>query len=341
MKLARRLAAIAATCTTLFAARPALAQEISFDINDDIAAKLGLDPAAVESELQANATDSLRLDEVTDFLGQMAQANQMATKGMGVDYASNPQRFVVGGSLGTAVNAHGVSFQRGSDNLPTGGFAFQAAVMGGLNLGAFTDNDKSALRRFIVYVHGMAAETALDPFKASFTNYGANLQIQLIGVAGGSGKPVEWGGLALTGGYESSRYKLTLASPIPITTPDVRWDADGALSISTDAAAIPVELSTNVRILVATVYGGVAYDTNLTATSALSAELVGPVSSVALDQDIGTGLIKYQASGAHADNAMRAFVGAQGNIFLVKVYGQLNVALDNSFGGHVGLRVAM
>ncbi|RME20890.1 MAG: hypothetical protein D6798_19410 [Deltaproteobacteria bacterium] len=340
MRFVTQLGALLATVLVL--STSARAQEISFDINDDVAAKLGLDPNAVEAELQANATRSLRLDEVTDFLGQMAQANQMATKGMGVDYASNPQRFVVGGGLGTAVNSHGVSFQRGSDNLPTGGFAFQAAVMGGLNLGAFTINDKSALRRFIVYVHGLAAETALDPFRASFTNYGANLQVQLIGVAGGSGKPVEWGGLALTAGYESSRYKLTLESPIPITTPDVRWDADGALSISTDAAAVPIELSTNVRILVATAFGGIAYDRNLTATSAMTAELVGPVSSLALDdRDIGTGLVRYSAEGSHADDAIRAFIGAQANVFLAKAYGQLNFGLDRSFGGHVGLRLTL
>ncbi len=323
---------------------PALAQQdltIEFNLNEAAASKYGIDTTQAEADLEARTMDSLKTHDPSAFLLQMARANNIADKGMGVDYASNPQRFVFGASIGTGVNSNGVSFQRGGDNLPAGGFAFQSTLMAGLNLGAFSKNDKSAARRFIIYGNALAAETKLDPFKAAFTSLGAHLQIKVIGVAGNNGKPVEWGGLDLTSGLEWSRYKLNLQDVIPIELDQIQWNADGGLSIASNAMAVPVELSTNLRVLIATVFVGGAVDIGLDSEATIETDLRGQVVVKENGESIGNGLIVYRAQGGEIGTTGRIFGGAQVNVYMVKLYGQLNVAFDDSFGGHVGMRFAL
>lgn len=341
---ARRALSGLGLCAGLLAPAAAHAQAtVVIDIDDYQAQQLGIDADQLEADLNAAIEQDLKLEDQSAFLSQMARAALMAGKGMGVDYASNPQRFVLGGSVGSAVNAAGARFGRGDDGLPKGGFAFQAAAMAGLNLGAFTDNDKSALRRFVVYVNGMSANTQLDPFKASFYNVGAHLQIKVIGAAG-EGKTAEWGGLDLTSGYEIGGYKLHLEQPIPIEADPVTWDAEGNLSIGTDSASVPVELSTNLRILVATVYLGGAYDYNTNGYAKTEAGLIGPILANVgeeSEQSVGRAEVTIVQSGADVQSYGRLFAGAQVELFLVKVYGHLNVGFDDSFGGHLGLRLAI
>jgi len=162
-----------------FGSGSAHAQQLVITIDKSKASQYGLDPSTLQDSLNSQIGNDLKLADQEAFLQEMSVANALVTKGMGVDYASNPQRFVLGGGVGTAVSDAGVRFNRGADTLPLGGFAFQAAIMGGLNLGAFSDND-SFLRRFMIYGDGLVANTKLDPFLASATNLGAHVQLKLI-----------------------------------------------------------------------------------------------------------------------------------------------------------------
>lgn len=317
----------------------AWAQEITFEF-DERAAQYGVDTTSVEAQMNDAIGGQLKLDAPQAWLEQMAAANALTTKGMGVDYASNPQRFVVGGSFGSAVNGAGVTFVKGEAALPEGGFAVQAAAMAAVNLGAFA-KDESFFRRFVLSVNGMKAGGATGPFHADFYNVGAHLQIKLVrpphdGV-------VEWGGIDLTGGYELSSYALTLSQEIPVETDGLAWDATGRFDIAASSQTIPLELSTNLRVFVVTAYAGGGVDLRQTAIAVGDASLMGPISVdvQGTPQQIGTAGVSMGLTGQAIGYVPRAFVGAQINVFFVKIYGQINGTLDEGFGGHLGARVAL
>ena len=57
---------------------------------------------------------------------------------------------------------------------------------------------------------------------------------------------------------------------------------------------------------------------------------------------LGTAEVSMGQAGAVPEIPLpRAFVGTQLNIFVVKVYGHVNVAFDQGFGGHAGVRLAL
>ena len=157
----------------------ALAQQVVVEMDQEKADAAGIDPSAFEAEFSAAVEDELRLGDQSEYLGQMAQAAVLSSKGMGADYATNPQRLVIGGGFGSAVSAAGFRFGRGDGTLPQGGFAFQVSALAGLNLGVLAEDDSPA-RRFLVYGNGMMLETNNEPFEGELLNYGGHLQIKLL-----------------------------------------------------------------------------------------------------------------------------------------------------------------
>lgn len=319
----------------------AAAQSIIIDIDDATASKYGLNAQELENTLRGQMSQDLKIDGQEEFLRQMGAANMMAAKGMGADYASNPQRFVLGGGFGTAVNGAGVSFNRGSEGLPEGGFSFQAAALAGVNLGVASP-EESGLRRVMLYVDGMVASTNPDPFKASTTNLGAHAQVKLIRPKPAKGL-LEWGGLDVTSGYEWSRYRLSLTQELPVEVEEMTWKATGTLAVETDSASVPIELSTNVRVFILSLFAGGALDLSLDSLTESEISVSGPIELQIENQNgtLGSASVDLGESAAIEGVTGRLFGGAQVNLLMVKVYGHLNVGLDGSFGGHLGARVAM
>ena len=335
------LAAPLLTALLALAPASAQAQQIVIELDEERAAQLGLDTGALEGDLREQMDGQLRLDEVDQFLRQMGAANMTASRGMGADYASNPQRFVLGGGVGTAVNSAGLRFGKGSEGMPAGGFAFQAALLAGINLG-IASKEESALRRFVLYVDGLVAETNPEPFHASTTNLGTHLQIKLARPKPAKGL-LEWGGLDLTGGYEWSRYRLELAQELPVLAENLTWEADGELAVITDSASVPIELSTNLRFFIISAFFGAAADVALDSSTDLEMSLSGPilVDTNGGRENLGSATVSLERAGIIEGVTPRLFAGAQVNIFFVKAYGQVNVGLNDSFGGHIGGRIAM
>ncbi|MDP2309732.1 MAG: hypothetical protein Q8P18_27175 [Pseudomonadota bacterium] len=317
------------------------AQEIDIIIDPALAQQAGVDAEEVRTQIRTATEGALKMDAPEAFLQQMATANAFATKGMGADYASNPQRFFAGAAVGTAVNGAGFTFVRGTDTMPEAGFAFQAAANAGLNLG-FLSPDESFLRRLVVSANGMYAKGAEGSFDAELSNFGAHLQVKVI-------RPeheglLEWGGIDVTGGYEISTYRLLLTHSLPIEVEGLRWDADGQFDLTATSHTLPVEVSTNLRVFIFSVYAGGAVDIRQQASATSSASLAGPVtaSSQGHDLAIGTVSARLSASGdAESVYTPRVFAGAQVNIIWAKLYGHLNVGFDDTYAGHLGVRVAM
>ena len=327
----RLVVAVVAASGLVFGGSPAAAQDVQIVVTDPNA-----DAAALEGALAPLVSDSFRLEDQTEFLGQMATATALSARGMGVDYASSPQRFVVGGSLGPALVGKGSSFGYGDGLLPQGGFAFQGAVMAGLNLGAFADKD-SAARRFILYGHGMSAGGGREPFAARAVNGGVHLQTQLLRVRDVGA--AAWGGLAFTTGYDHTAYTLTLEREAPIETDVATWIANGTYEVRAVTNSIPLELSTNMRAAFLTVFGGGGIDVLFTGDAESEIDLRGDIA--ADGRKLGEAVVTQTDAAEITGTVPRVFGGLQLNIFMVKLYGQVNVSLPEGMGMHGGLRVAM
>ena len=296
--------------------------------------------AAVEAELDSLATGDLRLSEAQTFPSQMAEATAFSTKGMGVDYASSPQRFVFGGSVGSAAYGSGFGFSRGDDLLPTGGFAFALSGMAGINLGAAAPED-SAARRFVLYANGMTGSTSREPFGADFTNLGAHLQVVLArGVSAG---PASWGGLALTAGYEYTRYALELRDDLELKSKIATWKPTGVYRVETFDNTVPIELSTNMKVSVIGFFGGAALDIRPTARVESSVLLDGPVRAPINGSrpEVGSARVTDSFTLQGSGLAPRVFFGPQVHLGPLKVVGHVNVGAGGKMGGHAGLRVAL
>ena len=318
----------------------ALAVDVQLDIDLPAeAAEAGLDDAQLEGELRTAIDDQLRLGDVGAYLDQMADANILAAKGMGADYGSDMQRFAFGGAFGTAVNGAGAAIAGGEESLPEAGFALQIGLMAGLNLGAFSPKE-SALRRFKLYVNGMSATTTRAPFEGTFLNYGAHAQVKIV-KGGDKTDGIRWGGLDLTTGYEYSSYRLELNQSLPVEQSPLSWRAEGTYVIEAESQSIPAELSTNLHLFVVTAFVGAAFDYTLSGTAQSEIGMGGPIEIEVEGESIeaGSATVSLSQGGTASPYSPRAFVGLQADIFMVHVYGQLNVTLDDSVGGHVGVRV--
>ena len=119
------------TAVSLLWAGTAGAQQLDITVDEQAAAALGIDVAALEQQLNAEAATAFNLADPTTFMDSMANAASISSKGMGVDYASNFDTFVVGGSLGSSVHSSGFRFGRSDEALPPGGFAFMVSAMAG------------------------------------------------------------------------------------------------------------------------------------------------------------------------------------------------------------------
>ena len=321
------------------------AQSVSFNLDEEASSNAGVDAQAVENGLGGQIADRLGLADPGALLDKYANAGAMAMKGMGVDYATNPKKFSVGGVVGSSVSGVPLGFGRGDGDLPSGGYAFMASAYGGVNLGMFVPGDDHFLDRVSLYVNGLAFSPPNNRnFRGRMYNFGAHAQIKLLETK--TIKIIEWGGLDLTTGYERTFYRLELTQGLPLSQQvdgnDVTWTATGDYNIEASAGSVPLELSTNLRLFVLTAYVGGAADIAF-ARAASAATLSGPVDA-SLDggrQALGDIALSLSGEGRSDPVFGRAFVGAQVNLLMLKLFGHLNLGSNQTYGGFVGVRVAM
>lgn len=176
-------------------------------------------------------------------------------------------------------------------------------------------------------------------------NVGVHAQVKIVPEMGNA--VVEWGGFDLTSGWERAQYRLELTQAVPIDAPlqgnvEATWTADGVYTIVSTTDAIPVELSTNLRLAVVTLFLGGGVDVN-TSTATSEAALSGPIDATVAGrtESLGTATLTVGYDGVGDPVVPRGFGGVQLNLAIFKIYGQLNAGGNGSVGGHLGARVAM
>jgi hypothetical protein len=319
------------------------ARAATIELDEAALERAGLDPARVRNDLNTSIDEELRVVDQRRFLVGMANAAAISARGMGVDYGLDVKTVVFGATVGSGVAEAGTLLGRGDeDPLPVGGFSGQLSVMAGVCPGGFVPGD-DVLDHLRVFVNGMALRMPSgQPFGGSLQNVGAHLQLDVLGA---DAEVAEWNGLALTAGYDATNYDLSLRKELPLTTPSgdatLAWRADGSYDVDATTGSIPLELSTAARVLVLGVFAGVGYDV-VTSRANSSAALVGPVELQASSgdgQSLGSASISIDESAEGDHGMLRAFGGAQIRLAVVKLYGQVNVADNDTIGGHVGARL--
>jgi len=328
---------LAVLASTAFAAGPTvnvnLDEQLIQSMGGDVDETYDLFAQEIENRFQLNANPAL--------MQRLALANAHAVRGLGVDYASNPKKFVFGLSAGPAVNDSGFDiFARGEDLLPENGFTPQAGIMAGVNLGLFTPGDDELLDRFVVYTNAMRAAPAVADFKATVWTWGLHGQYAIVEpVKKGA---VTWGGVDGTTGFDLASYSIELTQGTPVDGGLGTWNAEGKYLVKARATTIPVEVSTSVTVPGASLWVGLAGDLAPGARSEREVSLSGDIT---YDEDpaitLGTVTAKLDERVDVQPIGGRFFTGFQFDIMAAKLYTQLNFSTDQSVGAHVGLRVAM
>ena len=109
---------------------------------------------------------------------------------------------------------------------------------------------------------------------------------------------------------------------------------------------MPLEVSTSARVKViglgATVFGGIGGDLIEASTQAsidLEGDVFGRNTNGGEEVWLGFAGAELVGNGTAIPTSARAFAGAQLDIWILKLYGQLNVGTGNRLGAHAGVRV--
>ena len=347
----RRL--LIATAILLWSPASARAQGVTVNIEPgpgaDFAAQLGLDLDELEDQLRTEIEDIFHSIDANSYLRAISDAQAFSTKGLGVDYASNPTFLSIGGAANATVSFGNDGFNEPQNDQPIVGLSANVSIMAGLNLGRVNPE----LRDLIVYANFFSRTAQLDDFNATLSNAGVHAQYKVL-----RPKPsarhivVQWGGIDLTGGLEWSRLKLRLSRALPTDIPvgdendggDVRFTANGRFDIDSATFTMPAEASTNVRFFgLISAFGGVGIDLQAGTNDMdvqLDGTLVGTNPDTQSEQEIGTATVQVSDSAGPNKGKLRFFAGLQLNAWRIKAFIQLNVAPDRALGATFGSRLA-
>ncbi|MEM7678267.1 MAG: hypothetical protein AAF449_19930 [Myxococcota bacterium] len=308
--------------------------------------ELGLTPA----ELNQLVDDEIRalygLVDVPTFLRLSANAQSMANKGLGVDYATNLDGLIFGVAVSAAADAGDADvadFRALADGntdraVPVGAGA-QIAVMAG-----YTVAD-----RWSVFMNGLYYPLQVDDLDGTFYNFGIHGQYKAV-LPAGERSTAQWGGLDITLGFQLSRMFLELSEQFEASgTLSDGFDLDtislGRLELEQRAFTMPLEITTNATFFYfLTLYGGVGLDLQLGDASMdfdLDSELRtdDPLGG---RLNLGTAEIRVDDV-ADPDAVMFRFMGGvQLNIWRLKLFGQVNfLTSDLTVSLAAGLRLVI
>ncbi len=341
-----------ALLTALFLSTSSAFAKIEFNIDTG-----GGNPGA-DAALISEVNKQFQLIDMTGFLQSMSNAQSMTNKGQGVSYASEQSLFVVGGGAGLGLNAPSgltTNFDT-KGGLPPIGVGLQGSLMVGVSLAklpvpALGPIDLKRLTVFVNYF-GLSNDSLVDSVTMKTSTFGLHFQYKLLqGFNLGGIGLLNWGGLALTTGFDVSSNSLSYKVGQKLETSyggeTLSWTPSAGSNLTLDASAftIPIEVSTSVRLAyIFSLFAGVGVDIN-SGKSSISANLTGPVTNTSATINGTASLTGSEEKGPTVGGA-RFFVGPQFNIVplkntnVVSIFAQFNVATSGNYGFHTGLRIA-
>lgn len=283
----------------------------------------------------------------------MANTSVLSTKGIGTDYASNMDVFLIGAGLGV-----GLDYEKaqGTDSDFSG-----AGVASGIVIGStlnFLGYDRTNIYfNFMNYNHKQTLNNKVNEkssLELGMFTIGAHIRYQMVSPVGG--KLLGWGGVKFHTGYDYNSTKLTFKNQLSesvnttsATNENIAGTINGNPVAEIDVAThtIPIELSTDVQILyVLSLYGGFGMDINFGQAKG-KADLNADESTINCTGGAcgGGNNVQVQASanldgkGDVASYFLRGFGGVQLNLPFFRVYAQVNKPIGNDLMSYAaGLR---
>jgi hypothetical protein len=305
-----------------------------------LALAAGTTPEMLAAQIKKEVEDAYRTDDVPGFLTAFTDATAFSQRGLAVDYVSTPSSFIIGFGGNVAV-AGDDAFD--SNDSPTAGAAINLGLMLGANLAG------QGLPRWTIYGNAFYNKASTDRLKGNLTSAGAHAQVKLIKPAQDKGiaRAFRWIGLDATSGIEYTRWSLDAADDLQndFTTSgyDLTMTSNGTFNLTSDAITVPIELTTGFRVLgLLSVYGGAGVDFTY-GTSTVDANLTGDVSTsqAGANVDVGTAVITADGEGDGSPTALRALVGAQVNLWKLKIFTQANASQTPAASISFGVRLVL
>jgi hypothetical protein len=340
---------------------PTAAADVNVKIQESpvaaqFAQQAGLDLPTLEGEVKRELENLFQTYRVADYLRSFGDAHAFASRAMGVDYVSNFRAAMVGVAGNLSLNIERGYLPRNTRTRPpAGGVGTNATIMAGVNLDFFR------LAPVTLFGNYFSRAGRLEEFDAHLSNWGVHAQLKLWGSRDGGliDAFVRWGGIDLTTGIEQARLRLTLAQnwrrDIPVgqyvdpaqsggASPVVAVDSTGRFTIDMHTFSVPIEVTTNVRLLyILSLYGGFGFDWQLGGGSSLALDLDGTMTGrtssggQTTEVDLGTATADASESVSPSPGRLRWLAGLQVNVFVVKLFAQLNLATQDPVIASVAL----
>ena len=291
----------------------------------------------------------------------MANSSVMAGKGIGTDYASNMNVFLIGGGIGAAADLEKTD---GTGDSEFSGLGIAPGVIVGFNLGFL--NSKHLLgmdtNRLNLYFNFMSYnfQKTLDSnngekseIAADMLAFGTHFRYDWIKPRGN--KILGWGGVKLNFGFEYNKtdfnFKTSIKQDVNETVSGTGEVLSGTITGSPEASilastmSIPVALSTDVQLLYfVSLYTGLGMDFNMGKASG-KGDLNGNNSTIACNGGAACGtqrdvVVKPTAnidtSAKVTPFTYRAFAGFQFNLAWTRIFVQVDKSLSNELVGATG-----
>jgi hypothetical protein len=301
------------------------------------ASQVGIDKGAIEQQLANELRTLFQTYRLHDYVRSFGDAQSFTTRGLGVDYGSTIDVLEVGIAANVAVNGNRAFTEGDSRTQPVAGVATNITLMAGLNLGFL------GLRSVTLFGNYFAKKGTYREFAADLENYGAHLQLKLF-------RPrketlwnafLQWGGIAITSGFDHARMRLSLGQTftraIPLsggqqTLADIDVAATGTFALESRTWSVPLEVTTNFRFLyVMSAYAGAGFDWQFGGGCDMDVNLNGTLTGRVPSQapvDVGSAQVVATEHAQPSKGKVRGILGLQANVWFVKLFTQLNIVPD-------------
>lgn len=315
------------------------------------------------AKIEADINKDLPNAQPTRLMEGMANSSVMAGKGVGKDYSSYMETFLIG--VGAGVGADLEKSKDPKSDLSGAGVA--PGVVVGLNL-SFMDtarilgmdtNHLNLYFNFMSYNHKMNFDDKSKKSSAELNMMTAGVHLRYDWVKPRGSKLFGWGGVKFHMGYEYNKTDILFSSQINESVDTTSGSGPTEYQISGNVSgnpqalinvathSIPFELSTDIRILyILSLYGGVGIDYNMGEAQGRGALNADPstisCSGGAACTAAGNPDAEVQATANINTKAKvkpflyRAFAGAQINLPYFRVYGQVDKSLGDDLIGVTG-----
>ena len=332
----------------------------------------------VAPQFVASVNGALDQLNFTNMLGALANAGALSSKAMPGDYATDMTLFSLSVAGVAATNGFSPSSLQSFENnlafsanqaVPALGLSAGASATLSLNLALIPipnlgPIDFSKMILSVSYFQLDLPSNLIEDVSGAYRTFGLHGQYRLIdSISIAPGGILHWGGVSIGTGFNYGTLSLQLPVSLPSQTlasegftfqnktldTNFDWSGKALFSASIGNVTIPFEAFTSIQLLYfLTLFGGGALDLNFgSATFAATAK--APVNVTMRDPQNGSSgsimvdqldaVLNYQQSGRPAWANLRGFIGAQINMGVLALFGQISGDTAGSSGANLGARI--